>query len=382
MKVRLRRGPMVVSIFTAAAVCLSAGGAVAYDRVWAKVGATEAGMEADDAACQKGAAHVPLQFNTVAYGNPIGAAIGAGIVAGIQRAQAQNAFMKRCMKKAGYTEVHFADEEMKTLATAKSKDAKRAWLDKFYAGDMALRIEVAKRGVVPPLPDAVEEPFAIGGLKINPAALKPAADPVGAGEAALTGQAGHRRTGRLVHAVEVAGVSHPRADANTIFHEVVYAAADDPARTYWCGMMLRKPLVGPETDLDCVSTNEKGYLLQQSAGEPWLASVPAKWTPFFWKDSTADFSIAESQDDLLGPVPFSLIVKRLTRSGVALSAEAATGGKTVVFWTGTVTFGPDGKAILPFWTHRLVFTRADDKVLVALAADGQGKGWDDPAGPG
>ncbi len=119
-------------------------------------------------------------------------------------------------------------------------------------------------------------------------------------------------------------------------------------------MMLRKPLLGPETDLDCVSTGDKGYRLQESDGEPWWAGLPATWTPFIWKDSTADFTIAESPDDLLGPVSLSVIVKRLTRSGVALSAEATKDGKTVVFWTGTATFGADGKAILPCWTKRLV----------------------------
>ena len=74
---------------------------------------------------------------------------------------------------------------------------------------------------------------------------------------------------------------------------------------------------------------------------------------------------------------FSLVVKKVTAKAVSLEARAAKDGKTVNFWAGDLAFGDNGKAVLPFWTWRLVFTRDEKSVSATFTPDGEGAGWGD-----
>ncbi len=167
-----------------------------------------------------------------------------------------------------------------------------------------------------------------------------------------------------------------------MFHQVLLPGEDDPQQTYWCGPMTsQRPLTGPKPMVGCVWIDEDGYAIGMAEGAEWLAAdVPPSDKALRWKSADATFVFAESDEDLLGPLDFALVVRKVGKTAVSLEADASHDGKFVAFWVGEESFDAQGKAVLPFWTHRLVMTRSGDGVTAAFTADGDGQGWPDPPG--
>lgn len=87
-------------------------------------------------------------------------------------------------------------------------------------------------------------------------------------------------------------------------------------------------------------------------------------------------TLGESDDDLLGPMKFALVVEQVDQGSVSLEVRANQAGKIVWFWRGHLVFDRYGKAVLPFWNYRLVFTRGTMAAKVAFTPDGDGSGWE------
>ena len=82
--------------------------------------------------------------------------------------------------------------------------------------------------------------------------------------------------------------------------------------------------------------------------------------------------------DLLGDMGFGLAVRKISDSGVVLEAVVNQGSDYETLWKQTVAFDASGRAILPFWTHRLILTRTGKDLAVAFTPDGDGTGWPTP----
>ena len=362
-------------------VGLSAGVARADDHMWSKMGATEAAEQADWAACKQDSKTVPIHMNgavsvPVSPAGAIGGLIALAIIEGVKKAQAEAAFDRHCMKRHGWVWLPLTPEEEAALSHQKSPADKAAWVDAFYAGDIGARLDTAARPAAPVLPIAVDEPMTLGAVRFDPAALTAAGGPVAVGQPVLTGKIGHRRTATLNAAVDVAGVMKLHADAGTVFEAVVIPTDFEPYVTYWCGPMRAKPaLASARVTDDCVTLEDSGYVILPAEGESWLSDPPDPASPQKWKTAAADFSMTESDQDLIGPMDLTLTVTKVTPKAITVEAKAARDGKTVTVWGGALALAADGTAVLPFWSHRLVLTRAGKTVTAAYTPDGDGAGW-------
>lgn len=125
----------------AAIASLVAGAAAADDHLWAKVGATDARMEADLADCRTESGKVEVDSGYQAQA--LAGLIGAAIVAAAKKPHAEHVFTAHCMKRRGYVWLPLTDAEAKVLDEAKLPADRSAWIDRFYAGDLTARLDAA-----------------------------------------------------------------------------------------------------------------------------------------------------------------------------------------------------------------------------------------------
>ncbi len=359
----------------AAAVLTSAAAAhAAEDHLWAKVGATDSRVESDLADCRAQSAKV--EVDTSYQTEALAGLLGAAIIAAAKKPHAEHVFAAHCMKRRGYVWLPLTDGEARDLAGAKLPVDRSAWIDRFYAGDLTGRLDAAWKPVVPPLPEAADDDFSFDGVRFDPDKLVAAADPVGSGGTALSGVVTHQATARLAAPLDTATSPKLRAEAGAELYEVVAPTRFDPAQTYWCGPFRLMGLLAHPMVTTCVFAGDNGYQFISVGGEAWLGPLP---TPldYHLTDAVSTIALTPSDRDLIGPMDFTLVVRRVGKSGVDLEAYAARQGKKALFWSGELAFDPDGKAVLPFWSHKLALTRLDKTVKVVFAPNGDGRGWMD-----
>jgi hypothetical protein len=149
----------------------------------------------------------------------------------------------------------------------------------------------------------------------------------------------------------------------------------EPEQTYWCGPFKATGLLGSSVSTYCVFADDNGYDFVFSGAEPWVAPPPDLATLSQFKSATVDLTLEPSDQALLGPLDFALNVQGIDKTEIDLEAVVTKANRKVTIWSGALTFDSDGKAVLPFWTHRLVLTRDGKSVTAAFTADGDGAGW-------
>jgi hypothetical protein len=318
--------------------------------------------------------------------NSVAAAAGAGLAIGIMQgymqAKAQGGYVDDCMRQHGFGKITLTADEAAGLAAAKSQEARGAWFDSFLAKDLSARVAAALIPAVPPFAPAAAEPYAVGGLRLDPATVKVYAFGILPNQMVLTAKASHRRTAVLKADFRVAGLLDQRAEAGAVFHQVSYRAqAEVPGATAWCGPVANNSIRGRITMPFCIWSTFDGYRVAQPLnGESWLAGAGSAGAPVM--SPASELLLDESDGDLLGPVEVSLNLARLTKAGAFLEAVAAHDGKKVVFWEGFVALDAEGRGELPFWRQRLRIVRKEGALRASLTDDGDGSGWLDrkPAG--
>jgi hypothetical protein len=358
--------------------------------VWAKPGADLAATKTDETACAKASSAVPVLASAQGATPPAAAIVdgvilrGSGYVgelvaARLEQKRLEPEYVRRCMRRAGYGWVEFTPEEQAALDTRPAGEARNGWIDAFLAGDLSNRIEDARRPFLPLISAARTEPMVVGGARFDAAEITLAHQMVVQPDTTiLTGTIGHRRTARLRNALDISAGLELHADAGTIMHQVVAAGKFDPQATYWCGPMQasgRLLLHWKSRQLVCITNGEEAYEVWGDEGPPFLAQGP-DLRPDATETPIPFLVLDESDDDLIGPMAFALVVRQVYADSVALEARATRGGRTVAFWKGDVAFGPGGKAVLPFWSHRLTITNRVTELRIAYTADGDGTGWD------
>ncbi|MGH7022278.1 MAG: hypothetical protein ACREEB_01660 [Caulobacteraceae bacterium] len=369
-------GPKVWLTVLAGLASLCAGAAAAADHLWAKVGATDAGATADLAACQVDAKtavyHIP------ATPNMVGGLVGALLVVGdqaLRQKEARDAFARHCMRRHGYVWLPLTKDEDRELGKLSTPADRTAWIDRFYASDLVKRLDAAWAPVVPPLPEGIEEPFSFDGLRLDPAMLTVAVGEVTKGGTVLSGPVSHVATARLKSAVDVPVVPDLNAPAGTIFYQVVTPTDFDPEQTFWCGPMTYFTPSGPRTLTYCVEVTDNGYEFYMSGLETWYAPPPLVLNQKPMRTKHAKLALTPSDTDLLGPQQLSLTVAGIDKKRLLLAVKVSEGKHRQGIWAFALPFEAGGTATLPFWTHRLKFTRSGKGVTVAFTADGDGSGW-------
>jgi hypothetical protein len=309
-----------------------------------------------------------------------GAAMAVGILQGMDEAKAQNAYVEACLRGAGFAKVPLTPDEEARLKAAKGQDARNAFYDAFLAQDLTARIEAALVPAVPPFAPAAAEPYAIGGLKLDPATIVVAPQGVAPKQALLTARAVHRRTAVLKEDFKFGDMFDIRSKAGAVFHQVSYAA--DPKGGYtgdtqWCGPVGNKAgFIGVPY---CIWAAFEGYQTTRfydNDAKVWLKGDGGPvHPPGLVKGAT--LTLEESPTDLIGPVDLVLNLVRLTKAGAQVQAVATRDGQRVSVWSGFVKL-ENGAGALPFWDRRLMITRTGKTVDAELVDGGDGRGWLDP----
>jgi hypothetical protein len=361
------------------AALVSSGVVAGEDHLWAKVGATDAAAASALDACHaesKGRRyHLPDRTTAAAMmgGGALPYLLAAGELA-LDQKSAEAAFVRHCMRRHGYVWLPLKSDETAALAKLTLAPDRAAWIDRFYAATPVARLDSAWAPVAPALPEGVEEPLTFDGLKLEPATLTVVTGIVAKGGVVLSGPVGHVQTARLVGAVDAPVIPELNAAAGTIFYQVVTPTDFDPEQTYWCGPMTYYTPSGPRTLTYCVDVGEKGYEFNMAGVEDWYAPPPFPGMPQM-RTKAVKLALAPSEKDLLGRMDLTLTAARIDKKFVDLHVSVASGKRHQRIWILHLPFEADGTAVLPFWTHRLVLTRAGDGVTAAFTADGDGRGW-------
>ena len=339
--------------------------------IWAKAGIDSAAMEVDFAACNKSAKDVVLPGDgppDVASAGPVGNAFGSWLYSAIEQPKVRAHALKICMLSHGYHGIRLTSAEEMDLKAQANPAAAVIWTDQFYRRpDFDERLATDSPA---PLPEAKDESFTFGAVRFDPASLLPASGAIGIHGNVLSGTVSHRQTARNLVDVRSDLNAGGYFAAGTIMHEAVFPNKDGSNQTFWCGvynsLMEKTPA--------CARNDSQGYVLVQPEGSRWVTTgIDVHGAP-----GTADpeaFHIVLSATDLLGPIGFSMSVRKLSYTSVALEAVVNQGNDFETLWQKTLTFDANGNAILPFWTHRLVLARTNKGVTVTFSADGDGKGW-------
>lgn len=367
--------------------------------LYAKQGATVAEIDATDKLCAEQARRAPVRRTTQAsqyiapavVGGPLGlasAALLGGAIEGVHQGREVQRRQAACMRMKGYAKLTLTEQEEADYAKAGSK-GREDWTQRFVAGDISQRVAAGLKPAVPPLPKVNPEPFAIGGLKLEPASLTAASVPVMVKGDLVTGKATHRQVAKAVSALDKKlGLVRIGIEPGTAFYAVDYRSSADPEQevsSAWCGETETSGMFGSHAPTHCLVSDFTGYRLlmqddyagQYAPRKPWLTG-PLSQGPGNFLISDGELVLEPSAEDPFGPMDVTLTVAKLGNTDVSLVASAQKDGKSVDVWRGTLPFDAEGRAVLPFWDHRLKLTHKGDAVEVAYTADGDGRGWIDP----
>ena len=289
-----------------------------------------------------------------------------------------------CMLSLGYSRLPLTPEESQAMRSARGPEAKRAWIKAFVAKDQSARIaEAAARSTL--LPQLTPEPFAFEGVRLDPASIKLATGPQANYQPLLTAQMSHRRTATLANDLEGRAVLRLRMKAGTTLYAVDgVGTASAEQTTLWCGPAQAVVFGHEKTGAACVFNTDDGGSIIPAGGGDWMMSpqeLPAQIHP--GPITSGELAVTPTDGDRIGPMDLALEALVIEQDHVMLRATASREGRKVVFWTRQLPFDSSGRAVLPFWSKRLVMTRSYDKsgdrylVSLALTDDGAGDGWID-----
>jgi hypothetical protein len=355
-----------------------AGGADAAQRLWSRPDTPAAIMQAHLEGCTRQAEDTHTGVDTYRIAGPsisIGSAVGAAVVASIEEGRARKGFLSRCMHAAGYVGVLLTSDEQAQVRRAKGSAQAIEWAQRIYdSPGFSDRLRQAVIPPVTPLPPPQDIPMTWRGLRIATSVLKPAEGTLSPGAVALSGVVAHRRTATVKHAFVTPGMLPITLAEGTHLHEVVDASEEDPDQSAWCGVGTFRSIWGVKKRLTCFWTNDDGYVSTFSRGDLWLASnlMDSEYADYY---AAGSLDLALDQDDTVGPMDFTVSIAKVGKSGVTLEVKARKDGASVSLWYGEEPYGPDGRAVMPFWDHRLVLTPVAGGVVATFPPDGDGKGW-------
>ena len=362
--------------------------AATVDYAFDKAGATPDQVVADMEICARNASRVPLNLASIVAPSLIGglvAGVALGIAEGVQHAHQVSAAADMCMLSLGYTRLPLNESESQAMRAAHGPDAKKAWIRAFVAQDQSARIaEAAANSMV--LPQLAPEPFAVGGVRLDPATIKLTDGAQQDGRPLLTVQAAHRRTAVLASDVEGRAVLRLRLKGGATLYAVDAIGSASPEQaTLWCGTASVVAFGREKPSGACVfNTDQGGALIPADPDAAWMMSpedIPAQVRP--GSITTGQLALTPADGDTIGPMDVSIEASWINDSGVTLRATATRDGRKVRIWTRKLPFDAQGHAVLPFWSKRLVLARSYDRpadryfVTASLTEDGDGTGWTD-----
>jgi hypothetical protein len=259
------------------------------------------------------------------------------------------------------------------MAAIKQPELASAWVGRFYERpDFAGRLANVT-GMRLPEAD-VSEPFAYGAMRLDPSSLALPSGVVPVNGAVVSGKASHRATGRLLRDVASPYYNDGHMLAERPLEEAVLSGEGDTPHTYWCGAHNFKNTF--QVQPACLRNDaDGGFVMIYPEGADWIATGIEPQSAATVPSGPDVVFFEQSPSDLVGPFDFTMVVLKLTDQSVTLRAVVTRGDDDETLWKDTLSLDPDGKAALPFWSHRLVLTRTGNGVSVTFPSDGDGTGW-------
>ncbi len=341
-------------------------------------------MSAELAACKEEALTIGsfpvgnLPASAGPYGVIIGMAAQGLVGAGLVTPKVRAAYVRTCMQGRGYVSLELSEPDKITFDKQPTEAAVEAWIDAYnQRPDQQQRVaaaaaEAAKVAAVgrPTLPQASDEPLTIGAVRFDPAALVPASTPVTNGMIALSGPIRHRGTARVVSDVRFGGHDEYLIPAGAVMLQDMTNGHDGIAHTFWCGELTKN---GGKPRRYCLWDDHHSFTILANT-YPTLIGAPKLDAPLA-SAPNIPLVLEMSPTDLAEPINLAIVVTHIGGNSVSLSASAYNGPLWDEFWTANIPWDADGKAVLPFWTHRLTLTRSGAGVSATWTADGDGGGW-------
>lgn len=321
------------------------------------------------------------QFGPPSASTAVGGAIGGAIVQALIDNAYRKAALPGCMRARGFAKTQLSDEQQKTYRSLNDDAARAQWQDAFRADMTSEDYVEALKPKATPLPSARDEPFVVGLVRFNVDRVKVSSSPIYAGGAILVTDGHYRQTAKvkyrtLLATLSALGRSYPlvvKADAIYIQTYEGRPGALGPweDKTVWCGPVEMRGKPGTM----CFRSTFEGYQFQPTEPDwfPQIGPVLELNKPL----TPASLVLDELPVDLSAPPPFevSLRVDRISKKAVELSAVARRDKTQIPFWKGATLFDGSGRAVLPFWTSRLIMTREGKGISVVLQEGGDGTGW-------
>ncbi|MBS0364055.1 MAG: hypothetical protein JSR98_21995 [Proteobacteria bacterium] len=361
-------------------------------RLYAKAGASGADVAAAQTDCKAEAekAHGPtvritvvnskgvVTPTTAAAGPITGAFIQAYLDAPIHRAA-----MRACMRRHGFALLDLTEAENADYRALKDDKARAAWEAGFLSRATAEQVAAGLTPKATPFPLATDDPFTVGGARLDASSLKLAAGPVKKGPL-VTADGFHRRLVRVKDETSL-GQWHSFyksmiavVPAGTVFYQVYIGrpagAEGDDDLTVWCGEMAMKgkPWFG------CLQATFDGYKVQPLFDVPhWLVGQPPYGIIVYDRPLAASLVLEDLPPETSPAFEISLNVEGVSKKGARLAAYAMKDNQQMLIWHGFVPFDATGHGELPFWTQTLALTYSDAGVTAEFKPRADGQGWYD-----
>ncbi|MEW5686541.1 MAG: hypothetical protein AB1942_16610 [Pseudomonadota bacterium] len=368
----------------ASALLFGAGAQAADTKVWAKFGATPAGIKTQFEQCQAQAATLKADILSAGQLVDNGSSSGRRTLLGTPIDQAffnhpyRKAAARRCMVRNGYARLLLTAEEQ----VAFKKQGEDRWLAAFLAGDIGARVDAARARIDPFDETRTAAPF--GALAFDPASVKvvtgalPEArhanidtfaydfdeDRRFKGVELATAKVSYRKTGRVAAPFSIKDQLTISVTEGAIVYQVTGATAEGPNQTYWCGPLTINTLVGPKPGGGCFWRDDEGPALHfADRSQPWSVGRFTALGSLWRGRTTGEPAVTPSEQDLIGPLDFRLEVLADSDS-IGVQAILGKDGKSIVPWSLLVTVKDGEPVYIPMAYGRFKLVR-EKKILTA-----------------
>lgn len=229
-------------------------------------------------------------------------------------------------------------------------------------------------------------PYVVGAVRLDVSRLVVATGQLRRGQAIFNGTVQHAQIGRLTAELNLRdALQNDNVPIGTPMYLVEFVSRAGGARAVesapwrvtavWCGNLGRKTIFGTPSPSLCLFdrdprvpllVGDRAFISMQS--RPWITTSGTAMNASL---AANNFQIERVTDQPFGPMDVRLEVSRFGARDVRLTLFATLAGDDVVLMRFVVPI-TDGRAVLPFWDHRLQLAVDRNGVTPTLTMDGDG----------
>ena len=380
---RFRAALLSAATLSAATPAASVAASYAYARPEGRAVAMQQDLDActvrgSERAAVARATHRTPVVVTGGLAGLLAVALVDGVAQGVHTERERERGVDACMRARAWTRLELSEGEAAALkAAGGNAEARGRWFDGFYASpELTPRLAAAEALATPALPTLPSEPLVFGPARLDPASLRADDGVVQKGGVLVRGVATHRATGVLAKPFEAQFLGYRSlAPAGTPVFAVedrIDPDAEDGVSSYWCFRHANK-MTSQSRGVMCAASTPEAYQVFGAGKLDWAVPVDRPPQPLMLRNTA--IVVTRTDADALGPMDFEMKLVGVDARMARLEAAVSRNGERVVLWRGAARFSSEGRAVLPFWSARLLLARDGKGVRATWATDGDGQGW-------